>query len=197
MSYKHVRNRGFTLIECVVSILVLGGLLVAGLQAVGVSTDMRASAAEDARAAAMAESMLSEVLSNYVGEPSSSLIGGLVSGTLGVDLGEVKTQKQTFDDIDDFSGWTESPPQFADGINISGYSGWTRAVLVENVDVANPENVSITRTGLVRVTVTVTTRRGKSVQVAALRADTMQSYYKVPNGHLPSDLSYVNVGELP
>ena len=189
--------RAFSLVECILSILVLSGLLIAGMRAVEVGAHMRASASEDARAAALAEGMLAEVLSNYVGEPSTGLIGGLVTGLLGVDVGENSVRKQTFDDIDDFSNWSESPPQYADGDPITGYTGWTRAVKVESVTVADPAVVSGSRTGLVRVTVTVTTRRGKQVVLSALRADAMQAFYRVPYGKAAADLTFVDTGVLP
>ncbi len=179
------------------SIMVLSGLLIAGMRAVEVGAHMRASASEDARAAALAEGMLAEVLSNYAGEPSTGLIGGLVTGLLGVDLGEDSARKQTFDDIDDFANWSESPPQYGDGTPMTGFTGWTRAVKVESVTVANPAVTSGSRTGLVRVTVTVTTRRGKTTVLSALRADAMQAFYKVPNGKAATDLTFVNKAVLP
>lgn len=191
------QSRAFSLVECILSILVLSGLLIAGMRAVEVGARMRSSASDDARAAALAEGMLAEVLSNYVGEPSTGLVGGLVTGLLGLDVGENSARKQTFDDIDDFSNWSESPPQYADGTAMSGYSGWTRAVKVENVTVANPAVTSGSRTGLVRVTVTVTTRRGKQVVLVALRADAMQAFYKVPYGKAATDLTFVNTAVLP
>lgn len=190
-------SRAFTLVESIMSILVLSGLLVAGMRGVEVAAKMRASAAEDARAAAMAEGMLTEVCSNYVGEPSTGLVGGLVTGLLGIDAGEDSARKQTFDDVDDYAGWTESPPQYADGTTIPGYTGWTRAVKVESVSVADPTTTSGSRTGLVRIVVTVTTRRGNVLRVTVLRADAMQACYELPEGKAPADLTFVNKAVLP
>ena len=171
--------------------------MVAGLQAVQVGAKMRAGAAEVARATELAEGLLVEVASNYVGEPSSALIGGLVSGLLGIDSGENPSRKQTFDDVDDYAGWSESPPQYADGTTIAGFQGWTRAVQVVSVSVTNPEVVSGVRTGLVRISVRVTTRSGKVVTLSTLRADAMQSNYAIPNGKSVSDLTFVNKSVIP
>lgn len=197
LSREFTPARGFTLVECIMSILVLGGLLLAGMRAVEVGARMRASASQDARSVALAEGLLTEVMSNYVGEPSTGLIGGLVTGLLGIDAGENSAQKQTFDDVDDYSNWSESPPQNADGTIISGYTGWSRTVLIENVTVADPTVTSVPRTGLVRITVTVKALNGKSVKISALRADAMQALYELPAGKAATDLTFVTKAVLP
>jgi hypothetical protein len=57
--------------------------------------------------------------------------------------------------VDDFNGWSESPPKDRDGTAMSELSGWTRSVAVVWVSSANLSTVSVTETGVKRVTVTV------------------------------------------
>ncbi|HVT79556.1 MAG TPA: hypothetical protein VHM90_02775, partial [Phycisphaerae bacterium] len=58
-------------------------------------------------------------------------------------------------DVDDFNGWSESPPQDRAGNPMQDLAGWSRSVRVDFVSIANPTTVSATDAGLKRITVTV------------------------------------------
>ena len=192
-----LKRRGITLVECAVSVMVIGGLLVAGLSAARSQVDMQASASDEARAALLAADMLAEIQAHHTGDPNNGLIGGLISGLFGTDVGENAGDRTTFDDVDDYDGWTEMPPTEMNGSVIPGYSGWTRAVQVQPVLLSNPSMVSGSRTGLVRISVRVTTRTGRKFTFMCLRADAMQSQYLVPRGLSPTDVTFSTAGSLP
>ena len=58
------------------------------------------------------------------------------SAALGNNSGETATDKRTFEDIDDFNGWTENPPQDPMGQPLSGFTGYSRSVTVTYVTAA-------------------------------------------------------------
>lgn len=70
---------------------------------------------------------------------------------LGTDAGENPADKKTFNDIDDFRGWTESPPTDPLQRALPGLAGYQRSVTVSYV---KPDlSVSTTTTDFKRVTV--------------------------------------------
>lgn len=76
---------------------------------------------------------------------------------LGTDTGENAASKTTFDDIDDFNGWTEAGARDPMGTVLPDFKGYTRTVAVSYVD-ANLA-VSVPVTDYKRVTVCTTTAK--------------------------------------
>jgi MSHA pilin protein MshD len=140
--------RGFTMVEATVSVVLVAVLLVVAMNTVGVSNANQYRSAQRATADALAEGLLEDVVQLPYEDTA-------VLPLFGVELGETTLSKVNYDDVDDFNGWTESPPQDRAGAAMSELSGWTRTVKVEWVTVANPTTVSLLDTGLKRVTVTV------------------------------------------
>src|SRR5687768_12052055 len=102
------RARGFGLVEAVCSLLIVAVLLTAGLTAVAAALKGREGATRQARARKLAEELLAEALTQRYREPGSA--GAL----LGIDFNEALAPGRSgFDDVDDYAGWTESPPRTA------------------------------------------------------------------------------------
>lgn len=156
------RRRGFTLVEAVVSLLIVSTLFAAAMQAAATATRIQAVAARQSQAAALASSLLSEILQAGYSQPGST--------TLGRDSGETSSSMANFNDVDDYDGWIESPPQDRDGVALPGAAGYTRTVAVVWVTLADPRVVSATDSGLKRITVTVA-GPGVSLQMAGYRAN--------------------------
>ena len=90
--------------------------------------------------------------------PQSIAVG---SSTLGIDAGENAADKRTFNDIDDFNGWTENPPKDPMMLALTGIVGYSRSVTVRYVDSALAN--SATPTNYKQVTVCTQEPKGASV----------------------------------
>ena len=175
---RPIRKRGFSLAETFVSVLLVGVSLAASMQTVGAVLRQRMSTNDDTVAALLAQQLLSEVLSRSYTESDDS-------PSFGPEVGE--ECRADFDDVDDYHGWTETPPGDEDGTALDGLTGWSREVLVEEVEASDPlmadvrvGNVSVgvglqipntIDSGVKRITVTVK-RNGTTVSsLVGLRTD--------------------------
>ena len=75
------------------------------------------------------------------------------------------SNRSEFDDLDDYDGWTESPPQSKNGASANSLASWTRSVSVgEITDFASDFY------GLREIVVTATNSDGNVYQLSALRS---------------------------
>jgi hypothetical protein len=153
-----------SLIEVVMSTLLVGVVLVGAMNLLGAVVRGRSKAADLARGQQFAQQLMTEILNMAYGE----------SGSLGPDptvlvlIPEVRSQ---FDDVDDFNLYWESPLLTRTGGIIANSSGWRRSVDVAWVNPADPNTAVGSDQGVKRVTVTVQ-RSGQTVaQLACLRSD--------------------------
>ncbi|MFO0860269.1 MAG: hypothetical protein U0570_06920 [Phycisphaerales bacterium] len=145
---KHPTHHAVTLIECAGASIILGLMLVAGLRAAAGAGASQAASARALSGTLLAESLLNEVLAkSYEEAPGTA--------SLGLDAGELATDKTTFDDVDDYNGWTESPPKAFDGSALPSMTNWSRSVAVLRVSTSSPDSSSASETGLKRIEVTV------------------------------------------
>lgn len=132
MSMNSVRQRGFTLIEVVIFIVVVGAGL-AGILAV--STNITKSSADPMvrkQAMALADSILEEILQKEYEDPD-----GLPN--------VVESGRDTYDDVDDYNGKTQTI--FADWP--ATLSSYTVAITVATTTLGsiNAKQVTVTVTG--------------------------------------------------
>jgi Tfp pilus assembly protein PilV len=66
--------------------------------------------------------------------PSNYLHISSGTATLGIDAGETATDKTTFNDIDDFNGYTETGVKDPMGNAVSQFSQYNRSVVVQYTD---------------------------------------------------------------
>ena len=71
------------------------------------------------------------------------------------------------DDVDDYDGWSGSPPEYKDGTVIPDLDGWARHVTVAWVKATDLSLTSGSETNVKRITVTVTYN---DMEVASLTA---------------------------
>ncbi len=118
-----------TLAEVVIAMAVLGIVLVSLLQGSAVSVGMQRASANRLTGDALARELLETVCALPYAEGSAGP---------GVEAGEITTDRTTFDDLDDFNGWSESPPARFDGSPMPGLPAWSREVSVALVDPSDP-----------------------------------------------------------
>lgn len=142
------KRAAFTLVESLVSILVVSVLLVAALNTVGSAWAGQQMIGDRSLARLMAEELLAEVLRQPYSDPDES-------PTFGVEASESGTSRAGFDDVDDYHLWQASPPELKDGTLLSNYPKWERSVQVYKVDPDDVTTITGTDYGVKRVTVTV------------------------------------------
>ena len=173
------RRGGFTLIEAVISMFIVSIMTVAVLNTLGsAAVADRMHAAQRCRPA-LAMQLMAEVLATRYVDGTDPVFGP--------ETGEAGTSRANFDDVDDYHGWSSSPPEQRDGTAISGLTGWTRAVTVQYVSPSDVGTVVGANQGLKRITVTVTDPQNRQTQITAVRGSS--SAYDYTPG---SSTTYVN-----
>jgi hypothetical protein len=121
----------------------------------------------DVQAQALAADLLNEIMAAAYTDPENP------SDALGTDSGESGGDRTTWDDIDDYDGWTESPPENKNGSPLPNSTGWTRSVNVQKLSWSNPTltvNDNFPEQGVRLITVSVTGPNGKSATLKAIRS---------------------------
>lgn len=151
-----MRNReryraGVGMMEVLVATLIVGIVMVAALRSLGAAVRASVSIAQHHKAVGLAEELMSEILQASYHDPEGE-------DTIGLDSGESATPRTSFDDIDDFDGWTASPPVTAAGVPKEDHVNWSRSVQVAYVAPTTPDGAALStsaRSGAKRVIVTV------------------------------------------
>lgn len=138
----------FSLAETVMSIALVGGLLVVALNTVGNTASGRQKMSDRGRGQLLAQDLMAEILSQDYEEPVDA-------PTFGRESSETGGSRTNYDDVDDYDAWDSSPPEYRDGTAIGNLNGWRREVVVTWVDPDDLTAVSVTPTGVKRITVEV------------------------------------------
>jgi type II secretory pathway pseudopilin PulG len=157
------RQVGFTLMEAVISTVIVAVMLVAALNTVGASKITQHKASLVSRGRMLAESLMSEILQQSYQEPGETYVFGRESG-------ESDTSRAAYDDVDDYHGWTESPLVAKDGTALPNSANWRRTVTVEWVDPLKPKIWKNHETGAKRITVVAMFRNVPQATVVAIKA---------------------------
>lgn len=156
------RQRGVTLVELVLAILIVSIAVASVLGVLGLTAGRSADPLLSRQALAAAESLLAEI----VAQPftAADLDGG--ANALGPEAGESRGSATTpFDHVDDYHGYTMNGIVAADGTPIAGLSGYRAAVSVQPQALGNVPAGE----GLL-VTVTIAAPDGRAVALSAFRA---------------------------
>lgn len=146
----HGTRHGLSLAETVISIAIVGIMLVAALNTVGASQMTQKSMSDRSRAVLLAQDMMSEILRQAYQDPDSE------PGSFGLDSGEVGDgSRSLWEDVDDYDGWSATPPERKDGTVIPGLEGWGRSVQVAWANPANLSQKAGSDTRVKRITVAV------------------------------------------
>lgn len=134
MKKKSAYNQGLTFLEVVIALSLFAVAIVGYLQIVDVALQSCYRASQELIAANLARGLMAEIIGKKFAEEKNSQ-------DMGPDSGE--TDRWTgFDDVDDYDGWYEAPPQALDGTVMDGtaaapnYARFSRGVRVQFVNVA-------------------------------------------------------------
>ncbi len=144
-----MRSRhAFSLVEVLISTVLVGVLLVSALRAVGSVLRHRDRFNDQTRALVLANELLSEILEKPYEDSDTA-------GGLGVEPDEDASTRLTFDDIDDFAGWSSTPPEDRFGDSLPNNSTFWRSVSVVYLDPHEVTTEVATDQGLKRIRVVV------------------------------------------
>jgi hypothetical protein len=129
-----------------VSSILVGSILVAAMSTTGAVLRFRSSTSDSAKATLLATELLAEIQQQPYADPNQTPVLGRESG---------ETARSQFDDADDYTAWTESPPKTRGGANLTGFSGWSRTSTVVRARRNSPMQNAGSDEGLKRITITV------------------------------------------
>lgn len=120
-------SRGFTLIEMSLTVIIVGvtAAVLASLYAVTSRAFVEIRVKNKANSLAIAA--MEEIKCRKWDEAGPAK----TKSAIGLDAGETPGDKTTFDDIDDFNGYSESPPRYQDGTPIPGLAVFS--IIVDTV----------------------------------------------------------------
>ena len=111
-----------------------------------------------------ADALLAEILANsFADETDADNFGPETA------QGESTAIRDTWDDLDDYAGWSASPPQRKDGTPLGDLAGWARGVLVSYVDPITL-SPSVAATDLIAVVVNVSGPNGVQTTRVSFRS---------------------------
>ena len=156
---RRPRVTGFTLVEAVLTMVILSIAALAMSQALGFAFVHSSDGLWQARTVALAEAYLEEATARRFDEATPA--GGVppcslatsACGAIGPEAGE---SRPTFDDVDDYDGLDEAPPQDAQGNPRTAFSNYRVTMAVRYLDAAEVADLGVDATTDVKhVTVTI------------------------------------------
>ena len=166
--------------ETILSTVLVGFVLVSTLQIVGPIVQSTSVHADRLVAANLANQLAEEIATKVFTDPQVDAIDAI-----GVDDAERAANRTDFDDVDDYHGWSSSPPKISSDQTNFALGLWTRSVKVVHVELNDAQTVSATNTGLKRVTVVVSKNGVELAKVESLHsksADTLGFVVKAGGG---------------
>jgi len=170
------RQCGFTLIELVVTMLILSIAALGVMYSLSLGLRHQSDALWQPKAVALAESYMEEILGRRYDErspsggvPPCSTTTTVCSSAGAFDDGEARAQ---FDDVDDYDGLIEQPPRDVYGSPRPDYDSYRVAVTVAYVTPVQVAALGLdAATDAKLITVTVSTPESGSMSFSALRGN--------------------------
>lgn len=114
---RYYIRHGLSMLEVIVSLVLVTSIVLVSLNASANMMRNRVLSKQGVSAQQLAGFLLDEIsVRDYEDEQGST--------TLGLDTGEIASNRSTYDDIDDYHGFSEITPRFRDGTLIPGYANW-------------------------------------------------------------------------
>ena len=160
MNHQPSTISSFTLIELIVTIAISGIVILAIATQFHEAVKGLALQKAVRSATVLSEDMMNEIRSKNFTDPQTP-------GSFGSEEGPVR---RNYDDVDDYHGWTGSPPETIEGSVMTNYSGFQRSVTVDYVSAADLDTPT-NATSLKRIAVVVS-----SAEVVITAVSVMSEY---------------------
>jgi len=160
----HARRRGISLVETVIASLLVSMVLTATIALVAPVVRGSTHASDHLRAARLAAELIDEIRTRPFDDPDDD------KDDIGTEDGEDPSDRVAFDDVDDYDGWSSSPPVSIDGTVLPGLDGWKRVARVDHA-IGDNANTDSSRTGIKRIRVIVTRDGQRLIRMDAVVAD--------------------------
>ncbi len=144
----HRRTHGFSLVEAVICVFVVGLMIVTAMNTVGSSQKTQLANAQRSVALLLAQDLMDEIVLQAYEEP-------VAAPTFGRETGESATRRDLWDDVDDYNGWSANPPERQDGTAIPSMDIYQREVEVVWLNANDFSLVSGSESGIKRIRVMV------------------------------------------
>jgi len=158
------QRQAFSLVEAVISIVIVAGMFVAALTTVAAARRTEQTIESRSRAELLAQGLMSEILCKSYEDPDGN-------PQFGRESGEGSASRAQWDDVDDYHQWSSCPPRDRDGSILLGLEEYSRSVEVVFVYPKDSSVVVSTDTGVKRITVTVRRKGLKLAEMVALRTE--------------------------
>ena len=158
------RQRGMSLVEALVSILIVGVMLTAALDTLAASKLGQSKTSYRKVANLLAHDLMAEILHQDYEERDEVV-------AFGREPTESAASRADFDDVDDYFEWSASPPQNKDGSEVPNRTGWSRSVDISYADPNDARQISVVDSGVKGITVTVSHNDVELAGLAAIRTD--------------------------
>ncbi len=131
---RPTRRTGLTYLETMVSAALLGLVVVAACRVLAGTARGLFVTETILQGSQLADELLAEILAQPYEDPEEP-------GGFGLETGESNASRATFDDVDDYDGWSSKPPRRKDGKFLNAYPQFRRSVVVEQVSDADLQTV--------------------------------------------------------
>lgn len=183
-------RHGLSLLECSISVLLVGVLLVSALQTLGAAKRRESDTVRLISGRQLACDLMNEILLQSYEEP-------LTAVAFGPEPDEGGGNRSLYDDVDDYHSLSESPPKDRSGNTITGFEGWTQTVVVQWADPTTWNETSGINTGLKRISIAVLYDGKKVDSTVGYRSeawsDSVPSPYDATGNHPPVALASSNI----
>jgi MSHA pilin protein MshD len=161
MSMNRCAQRGFTLIEVIIFIVVVGAGLAGILSVMNTVVKSSADPLIAKQTVAIAESMLEEILLKEYCDPDSATLSPTAPPVCPASriAADQEAARADYDDVDDYNGYSHTGIVDLTGATVAGLTNYN----ITNVTVAVTtvaQNAALNAIGAKRVTVTVTGPQG-------------------------------------
>ncbi len=171
---RHRQQTGFTLVETII-VIVLVGAMMAGMTSLFMSSVGNSHRPFLRQKALAVINAFMDEISHKRWNEATPLGGGCVNtgascatGPVAIAIGSDGELRATYDDIDDYHGLSQSPPQDSSGTDMPGYAGYTVTVSVVQPG-ANWNSIAAEDVRL--ITVSVTSSSNESIEISAYRVN--------------------------